>query len=605
MKVLEKFTKKQKILVCIESVLLLLIIIYAGMAFFFNSHFGFRTTINGVNASGKTPERVEQLIREEIAGYELTLEERGNKSEVLKGSAIGLKPEFDGSLQKELKMQNGFAWPLYLFRPSNIEVKTMVTYEKEALEAQIRKLACMDESQMKKAENASISNYSKEGYTILSEKKGTVINYAKLQSTIEDSVINLQKRVSLEEKQCYIEPKYTRDSKEVIALAEAMNRYVQTEIVYEFGSRTEKLDGKTISQWLTVSEDMEAVFDEEKVNEYITELAKEYNTSGKPKTLETSYGATVTINNGDYGWKIDKEAEAEEMLKNIKNGDVISREPVYAKTANSREGNDYGDTYVEVNLTAQHLFYYKNGELVLETDFVSGNESKGWHTPTGAYGLYYKQKDKVLRGEDYATPVDFWMPFNGGVGFHDATWRSDFGGNKYKTGGSHGCVNMPYSYAKKLFENIEAGCPIFVYTLAGTESEKGKAQDAAAIVVNAINAIGEVTRDKRDIVTGVRAQYDALNDMAKGYVTNYDVLVAAEARLAGLDAEEADKQIQSEAQPVIDAINKELANQTITKEKKAVIKKIRKMYNTLSDAAKAKVTNYSVLVDAEKAIKSL
>lgn len=112
-----------------------------------------------------------------------------------------------------------------------------------------------------------------------------------------------------------------------------------------------------------------------------------------------------------------------------------------------------------MNLTAQHLFYYKDGALVVESDFVSGNEAKGWSTPAGAYGLYYKQRDKTLRGEDYATPVSFWMPFNGGVGFHDATWRNKFGGSYYKRGGSHGCVNLPYSVAKTLYENIEAGAP--------------------------------------------------------------------------------------------------------------------------------------------------
>lgn len=601
MKILEKFTKKQKILVCVEGIALLLLVIYTGMAFFFNHHFGFRTTINGVKASAKTPEQVERMIQKEIDGYELVLEKRGNKSEVLQGNKIGLKPEFDGSLQKELEKQNGFAWPLHIFHSSDIEVKTMVTYEKAALEREIQNLSCMDEGQMKEAESAAISEYSEQnGYTILPEKEGTVIDEEKFRSTIDSSITNLQKSISLEEQKCYVEPKYTKTSPEVKAAAEAVNKYVKAEVIYEFGEKTEELEGKTISQWITVNENMEAALSEKKAEEYIAKLAEEYNTVGKPKTLATSYGVTITIHNGDYGWKIDKEAEKEMLLENIKNGETISREPVYAKRAVSREGNDYGNTYVELNLTAQRLFYYKNGALVLETDFVSGNEAKGWHTPEGAYGLYYKQRDKTLRGEDYATPVSYWMPFNGGVGFHDATWRSDFGGNKYKTGGSHGCINMPYSAARNLYENIEAGCPIFVYKLPGTESEKGKAQDAAVIVVNAINAIGEVTPDKRELISSARAQYEAQNDMAKGYVTNYEVLLAAEAQMAGLDAWEADRQAQSQAQPVIDAIDRELAEQEITRDKKAVIKEIRKMYNALSDAAKAKVTNYSVLTKAEK-----
>lgn len=120
---------------------------------------------------------------------------------------------------------------------------------------------------------------------------------------------------------------------------------------------------------------------------------------------------------------------------------------------------------MEVNLTAQHLIYYKDGKVVVDSDFVSGDVAKRRRLPTGAYGLYYKERNRTLRGQGYASPVSFWMPFNGGVGFHDAKWRGSFGGDYYKWKGSHGCVNLPYSAAKTLFENIESGCAVLVYTL--------------------------------------------------------------------------------------------------------------------------------------------
>lgn len=610
MKVMEKFTKKQKMLGIAGIIVLILLIIYIGVAVFFQNHFGFRTTVNGVKAAGKSPKQIEQLIKKEIDGYEITLEERENHSEVLKGTQIDLRTEFDGSLEQEMKKQSGFAWPLYLFRTSEIEVETMITYDKEALKKELRSLACMDESKMKMPENATISEYSEgTGYEIVPEKEGTKIDDTKLFEVMDKSVTNLKKSVSLEEEGCYIEPQYTKDSEELKTLLDTMNRYAKAEITYEFGSKSEKLDGNTISQWITVNDNMEVGISQEKISEYMTYLAENYNTAGKAKSFQTSYGSTISISGGDYGWRIDKSAEAEALTANIMAGDKLSKEPVYAKTANSHEENDYGNTYVEVNLTAQHMYYYKNGSLVMESDFVSGNEAKGWNTPTGVYGLYYKQRDKTLRGEDYATPVSFWMPFNGGVGFHDATWRKDFGGNYYRRSGSHGCVNLPYSAAKKLYENIESGCPIFVYTLSGTESAKAKAQDAAAGVISAINSIGNVSLESRDTINNVRAQYNALDEMARGYVTNYDVLAAAEAQLATLDAQvaaaAAEQQAQSQAQPVIDAINTHLVNQVINLDKKGIIQEIRRQYDTLSDAAKAKVTNYFVLTEAERMIASL
>ena len=117
---------------------------------------------------------------------------------------------------------------------------------------------------------------------------------------------------------------------------------------------------------------------------------------------------------------------------------------------------------------------------MLESDFVSGNVSRGHTTPPGIFSITYKQRDAVLKGEGYASPVKFWMPFNGGIGFHDASWRSSFGGSIYKNGGSHGCVNMLYDKAKELFENVYAGMPVICYDLPGTESKKSSQSSGRA-----------------------------------------------------------------------------------------------------------------------------
>ena len=106
---------------------------------------------------------------------------------------------------------------------------------------------------------------------------------------------------------------------------------------------------------------------------------------------------------------------------------------------------------------------------------MSGNAARGYDTPSGAYPLTYKQRNATLRGADYATPVSYWMPFNGNIGMHDATWRGSFGGSIYRTNGSHGCINLPKAAAKTIFENIEKGMPVLCYHLGGTESGKSSA----------------------------------------------------------------------------------------------------------------------------------
>ncbi|MDE6851498.1 MAG: L,D-transpeptidase, partial [Lachnospiraceae bacterium] len=141
----------------------------------------------------------------------------------------------------------------------------------------------------------------------------------------------------------------------------------------------------------------------------------------------------------------------------------------------------------EVDLTGQRVFFVKNGKKVLETDCVTGNEARGNGTPQGTYGITYKQRDATLKGETYRTPVDYWMPFNGGIGLHDADWRSRFGGTLYKYSGSHGCVNLPPAAAAKLFGMLEKGTPVICYYSDHIVSKSKKADQSDDSSVPAVN----------------------------------------------------------------------------------------------------------------------
>lgn len=159
----------------------------------------------------------------------------------------------------------------------------------------------------------------------------------------------------------------------------------------------------------------------------------------------------------------------------------------------SHDGPDYGGTYAEVNLAVQHLIFYKDGRKTPESDFVSGNASRGHTMPPGIFFITYKQRDAVLKGEGYASPVKFRMSFNGGTGFHDTSRRSSFGGPIYKSGGSHGCVNVPYDKAKELSENVYAGMLVICYDLPEAESKKsdhssGRAPQETAAPAQTVSA---------------------------------------------------------------------------------------------------------------------
>lgn len=443
--------------------------VYAGMSQKYKTRFFPNTQINGVDASGKTAAEVQELIAEGVNGYTLTITERNNQTETIAGTDIKLHAEFDGSLEKMVAAQNPFAW-LGHVKQEEYTIGTMVAYDDAALESQIRNLSCLDPEKAVEPVNAKISEYvSGQGYSIEPEQEGTAVEAEKLTQAVTGAIENLQDHLSLEEADVYKKPTVLKDDASLAEQLDKMNKYAKMSVTYQFGDSTETLNGDQIHGWLIANADGSVSVDSSKVSEYVSEMAKAHNTSNKAKTLKTSYGSTIQVSGGTYGWKINQAAETEALAAIIASGESTTREPEYSQKAASHGANDYGDTYVEINLTGQHLFFYKEGKLVVESDFVSGNLAKGWGTPAGSYPLAYKQKNAVLKGENYRTPVNYWMPFNNGIGMHDAKWRSSFGGTIYKTGGSHGCINLPPSVAKTIFDNISAGTPVICYNLAGTE----------------------------------------------------------------------------------------------------------------------------------------
>ena len=441
------------------------------------------TVINEMDMSDKTVEQVKEEIMSGLDGYVLTIRERGGSEETISGEAIGLHAEFDGSLEALLEDQNPMDWWKRKWNPAQdngadgsggIWIETMLAYDEELFSQAVKELDCMDEASMIPPEDARISEYQPEtkSYEIIPAVQGTTLVLENVEQAVSEAVLSLSSEVDLEEKQCYTKPAVDTEDERLVSLAAQMNQYVGAVVTHTFGSSQEVLDGDTIHQWI-VTDGATASIDESQAAAYVKALAKTYDTAYQTKTLKTSYGKTVKITKGNYGWRMNQAAETAAILEIIRNGEQQTREPEYSQKAASHDGNDYGDTYVEINLTAQHLFFYKNGKLLVESDFVSGNESRGWATPSGAYPLTYKERNATLKGEGYATPVSYWMPFNGGIGMHDASWRGSFGGTIYKTNGSHGCINLPPAVAKTIYENISAGMPVLCYHLEGTEAGAG------------------------------------------------------------------------------------------------------------------------------------
>ena len=154
------------------------------------------------------------------------------------------------------------------------------------------------------------------------------------------------------------------------------------------------------------------------------------------------------------------------LTKQILEGKDFTRSPIVTG-ATTADKPLIDKTYIEVDLQNQHMWYYKDGKVALETDIVSGKPSSP--TPPGVNYVWSKETNKTLKGKnddgtDYASPVKYWMPIDWtGVGLHDSDWQPEYGGELWKTRGSHGCVNTPPDVMSRLFDMVEVGTPVLVF----------------------------------------------------------------------------------------------------------------------------------------------
>ena len=248
-----------------------------------------------------------------------------------------------------------------------------------------------------------------------------------------------------------------------------INDFVTANIQYKFGDQMETVDKELIRKWITLEGD-QVVLNEEEVKSYVEGLANKYDTVGKERRFVDSHGEVVTVAGGPYGWEIDQKEETKELIQLIYEGKIEEeREPVYKQMALVRGINDIGSTYVEVNMSEQKMWFYKDGELIVSTNIVTGNMAKGHDTPTVVGYIHNKIRNTNLIGTGYVAFVHYWMKVYGSIGIHDASWRNNFGGNIYATNGSHGCINTPYDNVKTIFENIDIGTPVIIFYANETE----------------------------------------------------------------------------------------------------------------------------------------
>ncbi len=449
-------------------------VIYLGFSVYFMSHFYFNTEINGHNFSGSSAKAVEAYMEEQVEQYTLTVVEKDNQSDTINGSDIDLAYEAGDEIQEALKSQNGFLWPTGLFSKKSTQITIEVTYDADKLETAINNLKSVRAEQTQPV--SAYPKYDGNTFVIEPEVLGNAVDSEVLHEKISQYITEFRPELDMEEEGCYALPKYTSDSPEVQAACDEMNKCLTASITYTMDENV-VVDKELIATWLTVDENMNVTFNETAVREWLTAFGDKYDTQGTVRTITTPTGKVTEVpGTGTYGWSIDEDSEYTALTTSIKNGETVTKEPAYyaGGTAASHSAQDWGTTYAEVDISAQHMWYIVDGAVVLETDVVTGYPSPEKETTAGAWTILEKSLNKTLVGDidpdtgkpQYETPVDYWMRITWtGIGFHDADWQPSFGGTLYmdENRGSHGCINMPDDKAAELYDLIEVGTPVLVH----------------------------------------------------------------------------------------------------------------------------------------------
>ncbi len=445
---------------------------YIGVSVYFTSHFYMNTEINGHDFSLKTAADVKEYIEQQVQGYSLTILEKDNKTDSISGDEISLEYNENKDIENVLKKQNAFLWPQAFFVKNSSKATVDVSYDRDALEDKISTLQAVKAEQI--PPTSAYPKFNGTEYVVEPEVTGTEVNQELLREKIHQYISEFQPELDMVGENCYALPKYTSESGDVTAACNEMNQYLKASITYSMDQPV-VVDKTLISNWVSADAEMKVTFDEGAVREWLREFGKQYDTVGKTRSITSPWGKTVEVSGGTYGWSVDEDAEYPALLNSIKNGEVVTREPIYVdgQTAASRGPQDWGSTYLEVDLSGQHMWYIVNGGIALETDVVTGVPTPAKETPSGVYSILEMQPNSTLVGEivpstgqpEYRTVVRYWMRVTwSGIGFHDADWQPAFGGSLYANGlGSHGCINMPVDQAGALYSMLSVGTPVIIH----------------------------------------------------------------------------------------------------------------------------------------------
>ncbi|MFQ6172245.1 L,D-transpeptidase [Oryzobacter sp. R7] len=434
------------------------------------------SSVGGASVAGLTRAEVAEAVRSRAAGVTVTVAS-GSDTAALRLADLGYDVDVEATVAGVFDA-NG-RWASYATSlVSRRDVDAVVRVDTERTAEVVAGLVAAAGRSARDA--AVVLAPGKASFVVTPAVSGKTVTRSSFHDVVERAARDLASATATIE---LVDADPTVSTEAAEQVAAQANALVERTVEVSDGEDTLSASGRTKASWVAIPT-VDGVpgtptLDAAKVRAWVDDVAEKVASDPVDGVRHVSTTGTVllvTKEARDGADVTDAPAVAEALTATLTSGkdfsgtfSMKSRPATWTdrEVAPGAEGLAYpatrGEKWIDVDLSAHTMTAYVGATRVYgPVKMVHGSDEKP--TITGTFQVYLKRQVQTMRGDNadgtrYETPDVPWISyFHRGFALHGAPWRSSFGyaGDR----GSHGCVNLPVSVAKWVYDFAPVGTTV-------------------------------------------------------------------------------------------------------------------------------------------------